>query len=214
VTLTHLHGGGDVRARVSRSFRLVDPAPYGAAVAYAATARLDLLDPPDDAAVTLWSLVQVPPGGDAYVPRAADPRDYFDPAPAGAWSRMDDGVRVHLGGDALFKLGFAPRAGVDRYAYVRRLPDGRHLVVARYFRVEPGAAYSDVPLHDRESPGDAVEVFCDGGRLGGFSEVEHHSPAATAARPGVTDESVLTVSLVDDPDGWLAADRVRGAPLG
>jgi hypothetical protein len=201
VTLRHLHRGGDVRARVARSFE-----PLGEN-AYRATASVELLDPPDDAAVSLWSLVQVPLGGEVLVPAPAgtEPRGYFDPAPPGSWRHDGTALRIRLGGDALFKLGVAPVAGVDRYAYARPLGDGRHVVVARRFAVEPGAAYADVPLHALGSQGDAVEVFCDGGRLGEFGEVEHHSPAATAARPRVIDESVLTVSLVDDLDGWYDA---------
>jgi hypothetical protein len=71
------------------------------------------------------------------------------------------------------------------------------------------ARYADVPLSALHSQGDAVEVFCDGGRLGEFSEVEHHSPAATPQRPGVTDESLLTVSLVDDWPAWRAEWEAR-----
>lgn len=208
-TLRHLHGGGDVRAEVSRSFAVVAPedVAWPCDAAYAVTATLDLVDPPPDAAVTLWSLVQVPPGGDVVVPNAPDPRDFFDPAPPGTWRRDGGAVEVGLRGDALFKLGFAPADGLDRYAYARPVGGGRHLVVARRFRTEPGARYSDVPLNALESGGDAVELFCDGGRLGVFSEVEHHSPAATRARPSVTDESLLTVSLVDDLPAFLDAWR-------
>lgn len=205
LTLRHLHGGGDVRATVTRRVEVADPdaVAWPCDAAYAATATVELHDPPPDAAVSLWSLVQVPPGGLVTIPGAADPRDYFDPAPPRTWRRDGDAVVVALGGDALFKLGVAP--GPSRYAYARPLGGGRHLVVARSFRTEPGAAYPDVPLSALDSPGDAVEVFCDGGRLGVFSEVEHHSPAATPARPSVRDESLLTVSLVDDVRAWLAA---------
>lgn len=204
VTVRHLHGGGDARVRVSRTFAPVDPSevPYACDAAYEATATLELLDPTPDAAVSLWALVQVPPGGTAVVPGAPEPRDFFDPSPPGTWRRDDGVLEITLGGDELFKLGVAPTAGAERYAYARAVGDGRHLVVARSFRVEPDARYVDVPLSALESPGDAVQFFCDGGRLGDFSEVEHHSPAATAQRPEVSDTSLLTVSLVDDWPAW------------
>jgi len=206
VTVRHLHGGGDVRVRVSRSFAEVAPedVPYACDVAYATTATIELVDPPADAEVSLWSLVQVPPGGEAVVPSALAPRDYFDPAPPGTWRHEDGVVTVALGGDALFKLGIAPTEGADRYAYARPVGDGRHLVVARSFAVDPAGRYPDLPLWAMRSQGDAVELFRDGGRLGDFCEVEHHSPAATPRRPTVTDKSLLTVSLVDDWPAWRA----------
>ncbi len=183
VTLRHLHGGDDVTATVSRSFALADPGD--ADVAYAVTARLDVRS--GSTPVGLWSLVQVPRGGVATVPGAAAARDYFDPTPPGLWSLSPEGLSVRLDGASLFKLG-VPSA--SSWAYARPVGD-RVLTVTRTFAAS-GGPYADVPLSALGSPGDGVQVFHDGGLLGGFAECEHHSPVAA---PSVVDESVVRVDV-------------------
>jgi hypothetical protein len=215
--LEHLHGGSALDVSLSRQITRLGPDSLGLPVeaAYRCTSRLELLDPAPDAEANLWTLLQVPPGGTCVVPEAGDlaPVDFFASAPEGVW-RTDAGTgSAELGGTTLFKLGLPPHHGVDRFCYDRALPDGRHLLVVREFTVEPGQRYPDVPHHDLHGQGSAIQVFTDGGRLGAFSEVEHHSPAASANHPVVTDSVLTGVTLLAssrERDAWLVDWQARG----
>lgn len=104
------------------------------------------------------------------------PRDYFDPCPPQEMGFTQGLFRLHIGGPAMFKVGFQPEQTDGRIAYERRL-DGGWLVILRTFPVHPMLRYCDVPLNAAAPQGDAAQFFNDGGKFGDFGEMEHRSPA-------------------------------------
>ena len=57
------------------------------------------------------------------------------------------------------------------------------------FRISPADQYYDVPCDDLSARGYMTQVYVDDGALGGFGEMEYHSPALdrTAGRTAIDD---------------------------
>ena len=156
--------------------------------------------------VDLWSLLQVPFGGQMWIPaRGAAPyRDYFDPCPADDIRREKGTYRLRIGGGSLFKIGLRPRDVHGRVAYVRPVGDD-WLVLERSFPLHPCLRYCDCPLSDLNTQGDALQFFNDGGSFGEFGEMEHRSPALVCGQgPQSLDETTFTRIVRYDKDAFEA----------
>jgi len=98
-------------------------------------------------------------------------------------------LRCRVATESSFKLSL--KAGDSRglMAYLKR--DGpRELLVVRRFPVVEPERYADVSCADPDDLGHVQQVYVDDGALGGFGELEYHSPAIdTVAGPSVTDSS-------------------------
>jgi len=133
------------------------------------------------AQIGLWSLLQMPHGGDLLLPTFSrnEPRHIF--STVGTIPGEDLLVSEHLvryrmrqKGEHKISLRAAPMTG--RAGYLHR--SGRQWsLVVRNFVVNPSGEYVDVPWTDPSWFGFAVQACNVNSSLGAFSEFEYHTPA-------------------------------------
>jgi hypothetical protein len=160
-------------------------------IEYLTTDTLRVLTGPSGQAVSAWNVLQVPLGGVLTIDLAAvsgsatalSYRDYLAPVdPARLTVRAGQAV-LRATGEHMFKIGMTARVFGGRLSYAR---DG--IVIERTVPVEPDSFYCDGPRDaDPAAPGDAMQIFEDDGHYGGYTEIEHHSPAARVGE-SVVDE--------------------------
>jgi hypothetical protein len=207
--LTSTRSGDTLSVVATRTFTELDGAVPGLReqAAYRIVDQLDVADGPPAIEVSLWKLAQVPPGGVVSIGLTSVGSDtaarvHFEPLQPGDQASHPGRLEVAITADHRWKIGLAAEHVTGRMTYARPTPDGL-LVLLRAFAPHPWLPYCDRP-HGVEH-GDAVQVFNGTPALGGFGEVEHHSPLA-ANRMGaesVTDASV-TVAGLTTADDWPA----------
>jgi len=128
--------------------------------------------------IGLWTLTQLPHGGDMLVPTffRSQPKIYM-----GTISQDDLGVGDHLIRYSMrakgeHKLGIRATAITGRAGYLR-IAGGEASLVVRNFSVNPSAEYVDVPWTETENFGFAFQACNVNSNLGAFSELEYHVPA-------------------------------------
>ncbi|MCL5102602.1 MAG: hypothetical protein M1133_00615 [Armatimonadetes bacterium] len=142
---------------------------------------------PEGARPALWNLLQVPGGGSillpvrgTVVPMALIGKPIL---------RSEDGlVCCEVNTVDSFKFGIHVSVSRGISCYVRDDGENAALVV-RMFSLQPDAHYSDIGWGDPDAKDYIHQVYVDNGGLGGFGELEHHSPAlCSSGEPGcVTD---------------------------
>lgn len=191
--LRHRHEQASLRLQMDRTFRHVEvpTEDFRTSIAYQTENCLTIIGGDTAQPVSLWHMVQVPPGGNILIPLEGEPvRSYFEPTPPG-YQSMDGGLlRVRVDGKSRFKGGISPERTLGRQAYVRPIEDG-WLVFYRRFTVEPWRDYCDAPMTDASGQGDALQFYNDDGNAGGFGEVEYHSPSIAL------DQTVTSVATSD-----------------
>lgn len=144
----------------------------------------------------LWSITQVPPGGQVLIPVWNGDND----RPVIMYGQQDPisltphtrGWQLHFTGDKSYKLSFNGIQSCGRFGYLRRLDEQHFGLLIRQFTVNPSAVYPDYPLHDKQMRGSCMQFFYDGGHMGGFGELEYHVPALSINEGGsVQDRSQL-----------------------
>jgi len=191
---------------------LVAPLFMDSSIAYRTENQLAIEDPgAGGLTVGMWQITQVPAGGWALVPTTSVPefRRYFGKIDGALVRSLPNGLLVHLTGRHHFKLGLQAGNVTGRVAYLRRVAGGRYLVIFRQHWPQPHLSYCDVPLMDDGlDDGDAVQIYNDDGGLGGFAEIETHSPAIEVGRgpQAIFDSNITVVGLVGS---GAIADWVR-----
>jgi len=200
VSLTLTNAGGQDRSlslALRRQFSLLtdgNMAAGGSSIGIQTVTTVNILGGTPGVAVDLWSILQVPLGGEMQVPllKAPTVRNYFSPCPPEETSAHDLLLSLKIRGTNIFKIGLPPEEVAGRINYVRPV-EGGHIVIARSFPVHPGMHYCDAPLGDQGSQGDAAQFFCDDGSFGGFGEMEHRSPAIICGQgPQTLSETTIT----------------------
>ncbi|WP_309119883.1 DUF6786 family protein [Paenibacillus sp.] len=137
-----------------------------------------------------WTILQVPAGGSVLVPTIGTVRPmtmFADREPD--YVRLSEGgVSIHCIGSHGFKLSFDALASTGRIGYTRRLNEKEHSLVVRQFTVNPAGVYPDYPPDKPGCLGSCTQVYYDGGKLGGYAELEYQSPALRIDAPGTTTE--------------------------
>jgi len=168
-------------------------------MAYRTDNELRVLSGTKGQRIGLWSLLQIPAGGQLIFPCRSKPafRLYFGSIPPALWSRTAEQVTCRITGDHQYKIGFAPDVIRGRMIYARPVKGGQ-LVTYREFHPQPWRDYADRPLSALQTQGDAVQVYNDSGKYGGFGEMEYHSPALTVGRGNdyLQDASYTVVGFV------------------
>ncbi|MBN1679093.1 MAG: hypothetical protein JW966_02295 [Anaerolineae bacterium] len=122
-----------------------------------------------------WNLVQVHPGGQMIVP-VSPCMDYTDyrrgPLPENARTRDNNAIRIPIGGEHMFKVGYKAAHITGRMAYFNTLDDTRSYLLIKRFTNNPSSIYIEEPADQPGVLGDSVHVFYDGGAFGGFAEME------------------------------------------
>ena len=144
--------------------------------------------------VGLWSLTQMPHGGEMLVP------SFFRSAPKiymGTISSEDLIVNEHLirykmRASGEHKLGIRAVAVTGRAGYIYSKNSQSSLIIRNFF-VDPSSEYVDVPWAEQENFGFVFQACNVNSNLGAFSELEYHVPAigAKACKSFSEDESQL-----------------------
>jgi len=177
----------------------------------------------DVAYVGLWSLIQLDTAGTMIIPIKTDSghkditvRDYgptnFNTVPPERMTIADDWITVKIDGKFRCKLGFAPWAARNNIAYLSyKKNSDQGILYLKEFAVEPEGTYLDHPWEKPYDYGDAIQMYNDDGRFGGFCEIECHGPARALA-PNEKLGHTVTLSVVIGDLGRLKS--IAGKKLG
>lgn len=130
-----------------------------------------------------WSLIQVNPGGQLWIPATTgvEVTDYYEPIDARHLQRHANMVCVQITGDRQYKIGLQAAQLFGRAAYVNASGKDDAILIVRSFFNNPSAPYVEEPAHLIGRSGHSVHVYNDDGNLGGFGEVECHGQAIGGA---------------------------------
>jgi hypothetical protein len=146
------------------------------AAGYVLESTLQAEEPLPEASLPgLWNLLQVPGGGQITIPTngTAVPRAFIGKPVVTAKAGL---VTCEVNTPASFKFGV--HVGLSRgVSCYLRSGEGKAVLVVRRFYPCPESRYGDVPCDDAKAEGFIHQVYVDDGALGGFGELEHHSPA-------------------------------------
>jgi hypothetical protein len=172
--LHHRRTGSTTQVHIGREIHLRQATVNR--VEYEVRTSLEVAAGPPDQEVGLWSILQVPTGGQLTIDLAGpwEYRDHLRPFNSNRFRVTSETAEATLPGQFMSKIGVPPDVFAGHVRYVRG-----SVVVERHVTVEPDRRYCDHPLQaDPTGQGDALQVFEDDGHYGGYVEIEHHSPAA------------------------------------
>jgi hypothetical protein len=120
-----------------------------------------------------WNLIQLNPGGMILIPCSPhiEWQDYYEPVGDGQQIHPNH-VRVQITGQRRYKMGYRAAYTFGRMGYFAPLDDQRAALLVRCFFNNPSTDYIDEPGPRIGSHGDSIQVYNDGGSLGGFGEME------------------------------------------
>jgi hypothetical protein len=125
-----------------------------------------------------WNIIQLNPGGTILIPASpyVEWTDYYEPA--GKLQEIrDHHVRVSITGQNWYKLGYKAAHVTGRFGYFNNLEGNQAYLLVRNFYNNPSALYIDEPGPQPGFRGDSIQLYNDGGTLGGFGEMEVHGQA-------------------------------------
>ncbi len=167
--------------------------------------------------VCLWSLLQTHPSGTMLIPIApgADPskayREYFNPLGPDRIAVENGIISVKIDGKYRCKIGVnGPSAGKG-IAFLRDDGGGQGVLMAQLFEVDPKGAYVDKPWGKPSDYGDAIEMYNDDGKMGGFCELECHGPSKVLKK-GEAQSHEMTLHIFKGPIPEL--QKIGSALLG
>lgn len=145
-------------------------------------------------AVGLWNLLQLPNGGEMFLPTygTAEPVVQFGQVPCSDISASPSLLRYRMSADGIQKIGLHAHAVAGRAAYLRKLSEETFELVVHNFIVNPSGEYIDSPWNDPNGEGYCFQACnVSDENLGRFSEIEHHAPAigGESNRISCSDES-------------------------
>ena len=146
------------------------------------------------AKISIWSLLQLPPGGEFLIPTCSSPTisTYFGHIGEGIVKTSSHLTRCTFAESGNYKVGFDPLTSIGRIGYLYSNGMDRCLIV-RHFPVNPSGDYVDAPHTCLSAQGSAIEICSVNGEFGRFSEIEYHTPAIGGAEGELSceDESQL-----------------------
>jgi hypothetical protein len=132
----------------------------------------------DHVQISLWSLLQLPHGGELLIPTfsRSTATPYFGHVNKSDLLITEHLVRYKMRSEGSHKLGFQPSVVTGRVGYL--YADGvASCLVVRNFSVNPSGEYLDVPCSTTCPSGSAIEGCSVNSESGKFSELEYHTPA-------------------------------------
>lgn len=192
-SLTPKSAGQEVRLRLAKTVRAAanplgsrEDAPYAG---YELHTTLEALSPLSSG-IGLWSLLQMPFGGEMIVPTygAAKPLVVFGQPPPGHVAITEHFLRYRMVADGDHKISLPARCSTGRVGYLYENGEETHLIVRNFF-VNPSGEYVDASWTDPCDRGYGVQACSANGVFGRFSELEYHVPAMTPETPFSRDVS-------------------------
>ncbi len=158
--------------------------------------------------VGLWNLVQLPHGGDMWIPTysKSQPNLIMGKVASDDLAVSDAYIRYQMRSPGEDKLGIRAVATAGRVGYLYRTGDKSALVIRNFF-VNPSGEYVDVPWDNTADFGYSTQACNIKSHQGPFSELEYHSPAigGKTGRTRCIDESQLWAFRGADADIRLVA---------
>lgn len=131
----------------------------------------------DDIKSELWNLVQLYPGGEIIIPCSSGMiiTDYAtQPIDKSHYKKEKNHARFRIDGSYMYKVGINALNTYGRLGYLCTLMnETAYLVVRNYFN-NPSSKYIEEPAWKKGHLGDSIHIYNDGGRWGGFGELEVH----------------------------------------
>ncbi len=133
---------------------------------------------PELPSIGLWSLLQLPHGGELLIPTfsKAKVKTYMGAIGSSDLTVTEQLIRYKMRTAGEHKLGLEAPYAIGRAGYLMRMGEDSSIVI-RNFSVNPSGDYVDVPWGEPDSPGAAIEACNVNSKWGIFSELEYHSPA-------------------------------------
>lgn len=128
--------------------------------------------------VGLWTLLQLPHGGDLWIPTYSEshPNVIMGSVAPDDLSVGDRLIRYRMRSPGEDKIGIRAVATSGRVGYLYPAGSQAALVIRNFF-VNPSGEYVDVPWDNTEDFGYSTQACNIKGSMGPFSELEYHSPA-------------------------------------
>lgn len=128
--------------------------------------------------VGIWSLLQLPHGGDLIMPTYSKtaPKIYCGNIPHQDLSIKDKSIVYKMRAKGGYKIGIRSFASTGRIGYVYQTGDNWALVIKNFF-VNPSGEYIDVPYDDPADYGYCVQACNADMEQYSFSELEYHAPS-------------------------------------
>ena len=179
--VTFQRSGNVAKLKVTRTVSLMDapPIPIPTTVAFAGyseQSKLAAIAPlAERVQPGLWLIIQVPRGGQIVLPLRGNgrPRAFIGTP---EFVQTDDLIRCEVDTSASFKFSIRADDCLGIMIYLNTRAE-QPFMVAREFAVQKKALYADVPYDDLSETGHMQQVYVDDGGLGGFGELEYHTPA-------------------------------------
>ena len=184
----------DVDLGVTKKIDSIDtsPIPVESEVAFTGyvleTSLQALSDLAADVNPAIWNLLQVPGSGRIFLPvrEGAVERNFFGRPDL---STENSVMTCPVSSSENIKFALRASQSTGWMLYHRSDGDTATLLVRRY-ELGDDSEYFDVPYDDLADGGYATEIYIDDGAMGGFGELEYHSPALTPSKGGkITDTS-------------------------
>jgi hypothetical protein len=128
--------------------------------------------------VGLWNLLQLPHGGDMWIPTysKSQPNLIMGSVAADDLAVGERLIQYKMRATGEDKIGIRAVATAGRVGYLYQTGDQPALVIRNFF-VNPSGEYVDVPWNNAGDFGYSTQACNIKGNQGPFSELEYHSPA-------------------------------------
>jgi hypothetical protein len=161
------------------------------------------------AQIGLWSLLQLPPGGEALIPTLSkdEPKVYAGPIAPETLVVTSGLVRFLPGDGGVRKFAMRAAASTGRFGYLYPSEHDWALVV-RNFTVQVSGKYLDVPWNDPTSVNDcgySTQVCSVNNELGSYCELEYHIPAVGGDAGSDCCRDITQVWAFRGPEGRMRA---------
>lgn len=145
---------------------------------FALHTRLEILESTGPVELNLWSLLQLPHGGDLIIPTfsRASVMHFMGEIGADDLSTTDQFIRYKMCAKGEQKIGVSSLYLSGRIGYLHENGADATLLI-RNITVNPSAKYLDMPWESPGPTGAVVQACNVDSKLGAFSELEYHSPA-------------------------------------
>lgn len=147
----------------------------------------------------LWNLIQVPGGGKIFIPvkPGVEPRAFINNP---VYKLEGNIITCAVETDTRFKYSIKASYSKGLMVYLNSGKEKASLVV-RKFNVEDESSYAEYPSYDASDDGYMTEIYIDDGQLGGFGELEYHSPAIDISNGGT--------EIKDSNETWAFSGSVE-----